>query len=82
MKLPQLPQDKANHYAYGSALALAGSFHSVEAGAILCASVALAWEVVQKARRSGHPSGLDALVTVVGGSVVLLPLAIAKGVFA
>lgn len=82
MKLPTLPKDKADHYIYGSALAFVGSMHSLEAGAILCVLVAILWEIVQKARKSGHPSGWDALATVVGGAVVLVPLALRSGVFA
>ncbi|CAB4158559.1 hypothetical protein UFOVP708_10 [uncultured Caudovirales phage] len=82
MKLPTLPKDKADHYIYGSFLAFAGGLHSVEAGAVLCVGFAFIWEVVQKVRKKGHASGWDALATVVGGSVVLLPLAIAQGVFA
>lgn len=82
MKLPTLPKDKADHYIYGSALAFIGSMHSLEAGAILCGAVAILWEIVQKACKSGHPSGWDALATVVGGAVVLLPLALRSGVFA
>lgn len=82
MNLPTLPKDKADHYIYGSALAFVGSMHSLEAGAILCVGFAILWEIIQKARKSGHPSGWDALASVLGGSAVLVPLALHSGVFA
>jgi hypothetical protein len=80
MTLPTLPKDKADHYFYGSLLAFSGSFHSVEAGALLVVAFAIGWEVVQKVRKIGHASGWDALATVVGGVPVLLPLALRSGV--
>jgi hypothetical protein len=81
ISLPTLPKDKSDHYIYGSLLAFSGSFYSVEAGALLVVAFAIGWEVVQKVCKSGHPSGLDALATVVGGLPVLLPLALVTGVF-
>lgn len=83
MNLPALPADKANHVAYGAALACIGAFHSVLAGALLCVAFAVIWEVVQKVRKKGHASGWDALATVGGGALVLAPLAAWRlGVFA
>lgn len=82
ISLPTLPKDKSDHYIYGSLLALAGSFHSAEAGAVLCGSVAVIWEIIQKVRKSGHSSGWDVLATIAGGVPVLLPLALYSGVFA
>lgn len=75
MNLPQLPADKANHLAYGAALACAGALvHSPLAGAVLCAVFAIGKEVLDRARKSGQPELLDAVATLAGGAVVLAPL--------
>lgn len=82
MNLPTLPSDKANHFVYGAALASLGGLHSLALGALLCAAVAIGKEVYDQARKTGNPEALDAVATVVGGAVVLLPLALHSGVFA
>jgi hypothetical protein len=82
MNMPTLPADKANHLAYGAALACLGGFHSVLAGALLCATFAIGKEVYDQARKTGAPEVLDAVATLAGGALVLLPLALASGVFA
>lgn len=73
--LPIIPLDKANHIAYGSALACVGAFHSVLAGAVLCAAFAIGKEVRDRVTRKGAPDVLDALATMAGGLLVLAPLA-------
>lgn len=83
MNLPTLPADKANHLAYGDALASIGAFHSVAVGALLCAAFAVGKEVYDQARKTGSPEVLDAFATLAGGALVLLPLAAWRlGVFA
>lgn len=75
MKFPVIPADKANHFAYGAMLAGLGAFHSVLAGAALCAVVAVGKEVYDRVSRRGTPDVMDALFTVAGALPVLLPLA-------
>jgi hypothetical protein len=72
MNLPALPADKANHLAYGAALACLGSFHSVALGALLCAAFAIGKEIYDQARKTGNPEVLDAIATIAGGALVLL----------
>jgi hypothetical protein len=54
----------------------------VLAGALLCATFAIGKEVYDQARKTGTPEVLDAVATLAGGALVLLPLALASGVFA
>lgn len=68
-----IPQDKANHIAYGAALACVGSLHSVIAGAVLCAVFAIGKEVYDRVSKRGVPDALDAVATLAGGALVLLP---------
>jgi hypothetical protein len=77
MNLPALPADKANHLAYGAALASIGAFHSVAVGALLCAAFAVGKEVYDQARKTGNPEVMDAVATLAGGALVLAPLALA-----
>lgn len=76
MKLPMLDSDKANHFAYGAALAGLGALHSVLAGALLCAALAIGKEVYDRASKRGTPDLLDVVWTLIGGAAVLLPLAV------
>lgn len=82
MNLPVIPADKANHAVYGAALAALGGLHSLALGALLCAAFAIGKEVYDQARKTGNPEVLDAVATLAGGVLVLLPLAVASGVFA
>lgn len=72
--LPQLPQDKANHFAYGAVLAAIGCLFSPLAGAALCVAFAVAKEVYDRASGKGNPEILDAIATIVGGVVVISPM--------
>jgi len=76
MTLPQLPADKANHFVYGALLAALGSLHSIAIGVLLCVVFAIGKELSDRASRRGNPELLDALATLAGGLVVLLPLAV------
>ena len=71
-----IPQDKANHFIYGAVLASAGALYSHEAGAALCLVVAVGKEVYDRVSRKGTPEVADAVATVIGGAVVLLPQAL------
>jgi hypothetical protein len=83
MNLPTLPADKANHAIYGAALACIGGFHSVLAGALLCVAFSVGKEIYDFVSKKGTPEPLDAAATLVGGALVLLPLAAWRlGVFA
>jgi len=83
MNLPTLPADKANHLAYGAALASLGGFHSILAGAALCLAFAVGKEIYDFVSKKGNPEPLDAAATLAGGALVLLPLAAWRlGVFA
>ena len=83
LPLPTLPADKGTHLAYGAALACIGGFHSVLAGALLCVAFAVGKEAYDFITKKGTPEPLDAAATLVGGALVLLPLAAWRlGVFA
>jgi hypothetical protein len=83
MNLPQLPADKANHFAYGAALAGVGALHSVLAGAALCALFAIGKEVYDRVTKRGNPEVADAVATLLGAVPVLVPLSAWRlGVFA
>ena len=83
MSLPTLPSDKANHLAYGAAIACIGGLHSVLAGAAMCLAFAVGKEIYDFVSKSGTPDPLDAAATLAGGALVLLPLAAWRlGVFA
>jgi hypothetical protein len=74
MNLPTIAHDKALHVAYGAAIASLGTLIlSWQVGAISCAAVAVGWEALQRLRSSGHPSVQDAIATVCGGAIVVLP---------
>lgn len=77
MNLPTLPADKANHLAYGAALASLGALHSVAVGAVLCVAFAVGKEIYDQASKTGNPEVLDAFATLAGGALVLAPLALA-----
>lgn len=74
MNLPVIPADKANHVVYGAVAACAGSFHSVVAGAALCAAVAIGKEVIDRVRKTGNAEIGDVVATLIGGALVLAPL--------
>ena len=73
--LTRTPDDKLRHYLVGSLAAAAGGLHSVAVGALLCAALAVGKEVYDRASKRGTPDLLDAVWTLAGGAVVLVPLA-------
>lgn len=73
MNLPQLPQDKANHFIYGQLIFLVvavvfGSFLGILATAV----AAVGKEVYDKVSKTGTKDWNDALATLAGGGVGLL----------
>jgi len=74
MNLPMLPADKANHLAYGSAIACVVLVaHSVIAAAVAVAVFAIAKEVYDRVSKKGTPELMDAVATLAGGALVLAP---------
>jgi hypothetical protein len=76
MTLPSLPADKANHFVFGACAAALGGLHSVLMGLLLCAVLAVGKELRDRITRRGTPELLDAVATLAGGVVALLPLAV------
>jgi len=85
---PLIPQDKANHIAYGAAIACAATLlHNPMHAAALVVAVAFAkeaadWLLNRRAIAAGLPPPhgvelLDALATMAGGALVLIPQVIA-----
>lgn len=72
--LTRIPEDKLRHYLAGSLLAAVGGLHSVAGGALLCAALAVAKEVYDRVSGRGTPDWRDAVWTLVGGAITLLPL--------
>lgn len=79
MNLPQLPADKANHFLYGCAIAVAGAFAALQAGldprmgAIAAAAgFGVGKEVYDKVSKKGTPDVVDAVVTAAGAAPVVL----------
>ena len=74
MKLPQLPQDKANHYIYGALIyILASLLFKPSTCMIIVMNIALIKELIDK--RKGTPADFsmnDFLVTIAGGFTILL----------
>ena len=81
MNLPQLPQDQANHYLYGSACAVVGAPVAqalgldCRLGAIAAAAAAgVAKEVYDRVSKKGTPDHRDAIATAAGALPVVLAL--------
>lgn len=87
--LPVIPQDKANHYLYGSALAMLGlilgplllDLSPVVGAVSLAGLVGVLKEVVDRVTGSGHPEVADALATLAGALPVVIGATFARGVF-
>ena len=73
MNLPQLPQDKANHFIYGAVICLILSFAIPAFYAMLVAvCVGIAKEIYDKVSQKGTPDLMDALVTALGAILVYI----------
>lgn len=68
--MPQLPQDKANHFIYGLAGFLGvGLIFGVVAGILFSAIIGAAKEVYDRVSKKGCPDALDFVATAAGGAV-------------
>lgn len=81
MKLPMLAQDKANHFVYGSVISAIGCLGSPVIGLVLVVIFGMGKEVYdtwksQTNPGSATPDTWDAVITIVGGAVVAIPLLI------
>lgn len=72
MKLPLIPLDKANHFIYGSLIALAALFAVSPLPALMVVAAAAIGKEIADQFSHGTPDPIDALVTVVGGLVPIL----------
>jgi cytosine/uracil/thiamine/allantoin permease len=78
MKLPILPQDKANHFVYGCVIAALGCIVSPILGALLATGFGVGKEVYDIWRHKTNPGSAtpdiwDATATIAGGLVVVVP---------
>ena len=71
MSLPQLPQDKANHFVYGAVLCASCHWAIGPYALLVVAAVAIGKEVYDVYSKTGHGEKADALWTIVGGALVL-----------
>jgi|OpeIllAssembly_1097287.scaffolds.fasta_scaffold484268_2 hypothetical protein len=66
--LPQLPQDKANHFVYGLVIFIAVGFAFGAVAGLVAAIVAGgAKEIYDLVSGKGHSEGADFLATALGG---------------
>jgi hypothetical protein len=66
--MPQLPQDKANHFIYGLAIFLVMGFAiDAVAGVGAAALFGAAKEVYDRVSKKGCPEAMDFLATAAGG---------------
>lgn len=79
MNLPQLSQDKANHFVYGAVIACGASLFFTPWVALLTVCVAGAlkeasdwWQNIKNGGSHGVEL-LDAIATIAGGVTVVLP---------
>ena len=81
MSLPQLPQDKANHYIYGSAAAVVGQYVTAQLGVdsrlgavVFAALVGFGKELYDHVSKKGTVDMNDAIATAAGALPVVLAL--------
>lgn len=75
MSLPMLPHDKANHLAYGAAIAaLTALLAPLWLAAGVCLLAAVGKELIDLVGNRGTPDAWDAVATVAGSALVLAPL--------
>lgn len=73
MKLPLIPQDKANHFIYGTCLYLLFSFFVSPLNSLIITSlIAIGKEVFDRISRKGNPEVLDFLWTLLGAFIVYI----------
>jgi hypothetical protein len=75
MSLPMLPHDKANHLAYGAAIAaVTALLMPLPLALVVCVLAALGKELIDLVGGKGTPDAWDVLATVAGSVLVLAPL--------
>lgn len=75
MNLPLLPHDKANHLAYSAAIASVMALVTpLWVAAVACVGLALGKELIDYVGQQGTPDAWDAVASIAGGTLVLLPL--------
>lgn len=87
--LPVIPQDKANHIAYGAVVGVIAFVVGALVGlpvlqaslvsGVVVAIVAAGKELMDRRNPNHTPEWLDLFATVVGGALVLAPVLFAKG---
>lgn len=87
LNLPQLPQDKANHFIYGTVIAFAGALVAQAIGSdprtgagLAAAGFGVLKEVVDPFFFGGHRDALDAVCTALGAAPVIAGYCLAVGV--
>ena len=69
MNMPQMDQDKANHFIWGLALFSFGFLHSVWLGLLICTVVAAAKELYHDKYLGKGTCDLKDFVATVGGGI-------------
>jgi hypothetical protein len=73
MKLPLIPQDKANHYIYGSVIYFISSLWlSPMVSMILVLLIATLKELYDYKTKTGTPEAMDVVWTLLGGLFLFL----------
>jgi hypothetical protein len=75
MKLPMLPHDKANHLAYGAAIAaVTALLMPLPLALVVCVLAAVGKELIDLVGGKGTLDAWDAVANVAGSALVLAPL--------
>ena len=75
MSLPIIPLDKANHALYGAVIASVGTLLAGPlVGIVLCLFAAIGKELYDRAHKTGKADLVDALSTLAGGLLVVVPV--------
>ena len=73
MKLPLIPQDKANHYVYGSVIYfISNLFLSPILSMLVILLIALLKELYDYKAKTGTPEAMDVVWTLLGGLFLFL----------
>jgi hypothetical protein len=73
MKLPQIPQDKANHFVYGSIICfLASLLFTPLVSLCITIIIGILKEVYDKISKKGNPEILDVIATTIGALPIFI----------
>ena len=71
--LPQLPQDKSNHFIYGLLIFIGASIFLNDWGSLLIVAVfGLSKEIYDKVSKKGNPEILDFVATITPGIILTI----------